>query len=191
MKGKRYESKRGDDSNFSSSDMREVTMLNQVTLLQETQKKNEEKIAEMQVLLEEKTGQLEMSMQRLLEIMEQTTIDNDQKFKDNENIFAEFANEVNKKTNASDMEKFIMMAINKCNENTDKKLGKYLGINIAKEFKDEDNSMMIDVEANKRKLSEGIEIETNNKENGGNQIKCLTSTGRSVTTTRRSSATRS
>jgi hypothetical protein len=43
MKGKRYENKRGDDSNFSSLDTSEVTMLNQVKLLQETQKKNEEK----------------------------------------------------------------------------------------------------------------------------------------------------
>jgi NRPS condensation-like uncharacterized protein len=69
------------------------------------------------------------------------------------------------------MESFIIMAINKCNENTDIKFAKYLGINIAREM-EEENNMMIDAEINKRKYLE---------ETGGNQSKCLNPVGRNAT----------
>jgi hypothetical protein len=102
----------------------------------------------------------------------------------------ELTEEIGKKANACDMERFIAMAINKCNENTDKKLGRYLGIKIAQDDEDEDNSMMIEAEINKRKYLEETGSETCNKENGGNQNKCLTSNGRSTTKSRLSATSK-
>jgi hypothetical protein len=113
--------------------------------------------------------------------MNQAKLENQQKFEDTENKLEELSNEIGKKENACDMESFFIMAINKCNENTDKKFGRYLRINIAKEIKEEDN-MVIEAENNKRKYPE---------ETGGNQIKCLSPAGRNAAPTRRSSATRS
>jgi hypothetical protein len=69
MRGKNMSNNRGDSdqTNFSKSDTKDATIQNQVKLLQESQKKHEEKIAEMQTLLNGKTEQLKLSIQRLSE----------------------------------------------------------------------------------------------------------------------------
>jgi hypothetical protein len=114
---------------------------------------------------------LKSSIQQLSDKLEQTLIEIDEKFEEVTTI-------LQTKANASDMELFITLALDKCNENTDRKFGRYLGVNINNTEYDENNNMIIKMEDHKWKILEVSSVDEVNKNKGGNQNKCLNTIGR-------------